>query len=433
MLTKHYEEKNVTDIISFFRAKGLNGYAIAGLLGNWYAESSFYPNNAQNTYMSRYKTTDEEYTKEVDAGTWKRPDNGKGFTSDSIGYGLAQWTSSGRKTGLYNLVKSLGTSVGDLNTQLIWAWQELTSGGYKTSYNALINAKDAGEVAVTIMVDYERPASSKDPKKQAERAGYAQEFYDKYFSDTKSNVKIAISAGHYKYTAGKRCLKSIDPNETREWTLNARIAEKLTAILKNYNVDIIRLDDPTGETSVSLEDRAKKSDASNADFYIAIHHNAGINGGSGGGVVVYHYPLEKNKEQATSLYNHVVGLNGLKGNRSKPISETKSLYEVTAPKADSLLLENGFMDSTTDTPIILTEEYANKSALGIANFFIEYFGLKKTAESTPINTGVTYTVKRGDTLTQIAKRYGTTVRALATLNNIDNPSKIYVGQILKVK
>ena len=42
--------------------------------------------------------------------------------------------------------------------------------------------------------------------------------------------KIAITAGHYRYTAGKRCKKSIDPNETREWVLNARIAEKVEAL-----------------------------------------------------------------------------------------------------------------------------------------------------------------------------------------------------------
>lgn len=34
-----------------------------------------------------------------------------------------------------------------------------------------------------------------------------------------SNFRIALTAGHYYYTPGKRCLKSIDPNETREWVL----------------------------------------------------------------------------------------------------------------------------------------------------------------------------------------------------------------------
>lgn len=44
----------------------------------------------------------------------------------------------------------------------------------------------------------------------------------------------------------------------------------------------------------------------------------------------------------------------------------------------------------------------------------------------------TYTVVRGDTLSGIAKRYGTTVRYLAKLNNIRNVNLIYVGQVLKI-
>lgn len=43
---------------------------------------------------------------------------------------------------------------------------------------------------------------------------------------------------------------------------------------------------------------------------------------------------------------------------------------------------------------------------------------------------VTYTVKSGDTLTAIAKKYGTTVDALVKKNNIKNPNLIYTGQKL---
>lgn len=44
----------------------------------------------------------------------------------------------------------------------------------------------------------------------------------------------------------------------------------------------------------------------------------------------------------------------------------------------------------------------------------------------------TYTVKRGDTLSAIAKKYGTTVSKLASLNNIANVNYIYVGQVLRI-
>ena len=47
-------------------------------------------------------------------------------------------------------------------------------------------------------------------------------------------------------------------------------------------------------------------------------------------------------------------------------------------------------------------------------------------------TGKTYIVKKGDTLTQIAKMYGTTVKALAEANKISNPNLIQIGQHIKI-
>ena len=48
------------------------------------------------------------------------------------------------------------------------------------------------------------------------------------------------------------------------------------------------------------------------------------------------------------------------------------------------------------------------------------------------SSNVTYVIKRGDTLSQIAARYGTTVNTLARLNNIRNINLIYAGQILSI-
>lgn len=42
----------------------------------------------------------------------------------------------------------------------------------------------------------------------------------------------------------------------------------------------------------------------------------------------------------------------------------------------------------------------------------------------------TYMVKKGDTLTKIAKAYGTTVSKLAKINAIADINKIRVGQLL---
>ncbi len=52
--------------------------------------------------------------------------------------------------------------------------------------------------------------------------------------------------------------------------------------------------------------------------------------------------------------------------------------------------------------------------------------------STPPASGSTYVVRRGDTLTAIALRYGVSTWSLAQLNSIGNPSLIYVGQVLRI-
>ncbi len=50
-----------------------------------------------------------------------------------------------------------------------------------------------------------------------------------------------------------------------------------------------------------------------------------------------------------------------------------------------------------------------------------------------INTeSINYTVQRGDTLSEIASRYGTTVQEIVDINNITNPNIIYPGQELRI-
>ena len=48
------------------------------------------------------------------------------------------------------------------------------------------------------------------------------------------------------------------------------------------------------------------------------------------------------------------------------------------------------------------------------------------------DTSKTYIVVSGDTLSAIARRFGTTVDAICKLNNISNPNVIYVGQVLNI-
>ena len=82
-------------IWDFFTGKGLNAYAVAGIMGNLYAESSLNPVNLQNTFEKKLGMTDQQYCNAVDNGTYTN------FIHDSAGWGLAQWTFWSRKQNFY--------------------------------------------------------------------------------------------------------------------------------------------------------------------------------------------------------------------------------------------------------------------------------------------------------------------------------------------
>ena len=196
-------------------------------------------------------------------------------------------------------------------------------------------------------------------------------------------AKIAIDAGHYLYTDGKRCLKSLDPNETREWVLNNRVAIATEKYLKSAGHEILRVDDVTGKTDVSLAERCRRANAWGAKYYLSIHHNAGINGGKGGGIVVFILPGISGETVLAqkAIYNHAVARAELKGNRSNgtPTADFQVLRDTAMPAS---LIECGFMDSSTDIKYILDPEWSDKIALGIAEGICEIYGGTVKIENT---------------------------------------------------
>lgn len=176
-------------------------------------------------------------------------------------------------------------------------------------------------------------------------------------------LKIVLDAGHGHYTAGKRCRKT----GTREWDLNSRIASMVEEMLKQDGHEVVRVDDKTGKVDVALYQRVKVSNNFKPDFYLSIHHNAGLNGRPGGGTVVYYCSnKDERKRQAARLYKCITDETGMIGNRATPIAYA-SFYVIRKTTAPALLIENGFMDGS-DEDIIITQAHAEKTAIGIYNF-----------------------------------------------------------------
>lgn len=201
--------------------------------------------------------------------------------------------------------------------------------------------------------------------------------------------KIALGAGHGLTTAGKRCLKSLDPNETREWWLNDRICDLVEEGLKAYTgYELLRLDDSDdGWDDIALATRCQKANAWGADFYLSVHHNAGANGTAASGIEAYAYTKASAAaiQWRDALYDELIEQTGLKGNRSKP-KATADFYVLRKTKMPAVLLELGYMDSTVDVPVILSSAYAKKCAAAIVNVLAARGGLKKVAASTKTDT-----------------------------------------------
>lgn len=211
--------------------------------------------------------------------------------------------------------------------------------------------------------------------------------------------KIALSAGHFLGTAGKNIPKELDANQTKEWVLNNRTADKVEDLLQGYTgYELLRLDDTTGKKNISLTARTNAANNWGATEYYSIHHNAKKGKPwSGGGIAIYVY----NKASAASLemqkelYDALIEATGLIGNRATPLAKA-NYHEVRETRMPAVLMELGFMDSKTDAPIILTEEYADKCAAAIVKVMVKRGGLKKKEAAPAAVTVALRQVRQGD-------------------------------------
>lgn len=192
--------------------------------------------------------------------------------------------------------------------------------------------------------------------------------------------KIAYCAGHYINTPGKRLHKSFDPDETREWVLNDRVADHFAKAAAEYEgVELLRTDDPLGMLFIDIPERTAKANAWRADLYVDIHHNAAGKVFSGGGVEVFSYPgAAASRRYRDVIYAEIISAGGIKGDRSKPLQE-KAYDTLAMTRMPAVLIEYGYMDSSVDAPIILTDLYAKKVAYGTMAGIAKVAGLSRKA------------------------------------------------------
>ena len=163
----------------YFKSKGLTDYGIAGLMGNLYAESGLRSNTLERLCIKRYAEiginfTDELYTISIHNGAISKDEflhpMGKHY-----GYGLAQWTTESRKSGLYDYCFNKNVPIDDLETQCEYLWDELET-SFKTTLSVLKTAQDIDSASDRVLLKFEAP---KDAESQIDlRRKYSNEIYN---------------------------------------------------------------------------------------------------------------------------------------------------------------------------------------------------------------------------------------------------------------
>ena len=169
-------------IWKYFTSHGWSESAVAGLLGNLQKESGVECIRVQND-ASRDRKKSIDYTNSV--GSVRSQ-----FIDDSKGYGLAQWTTSNRKAGLWDLAVSRGKSVGDSDVQIEFLFTEFERGTPankepgsklcsvigKNSLAQLKKSQDVREATWIVLSQFEKPYVVLHGKEEA-KAAELQERY----------------------------------------------------------------------------------------------------------------------------------------------------------------------------------------------------------------------------------------------------------------
>lgn len=112
-----------------------------------------------------------------------------------------------------------------------------------------------------------------------------------------------------------------------------------------------------------------------------------------------------------------------KSGTTQPVKPTQPVKKSNEEIANEVI--NGAWGNGEDRKKRLTDAGYNYDAVQ------KVVNQKMAAKKKPAH--VYYVVKRGDTLSGIASKYGTTYQHLAQINGITNPNRIYAGQRIRVK
>lgn len=148
----------------------LSDEAIAGIMGNFEAESNCESCRLQGDFLSSRQRS-KDYANAINTGV----KSVEAASVDSLGWGLAQWTFHTRKSNLFWACLGAGKGVEDEEAQLDFFLAEMQN-EYVYTWKTLLKCNSIYDAASLICCDYERPAV----KNIAARADYGQTIYNQF-------------------------------------------------------------------------------------------------------------------------------------------------------------------------------------------------------------------------------------------------------------
>ena len=288
---------------------------------------------------------------------------------------------------------------------------------------------------------------------------------------SKRDVIVAIDAGH-----GGKYPGAVGPNNILEKDVTLLIAKELERTLQDtdgYKAVMIR----DGDNTISLNKRYQDARKYGADIFISIHADGfRLSSVKGASVFIWSEessstiarnlsdkkrekiqaeikniePYDFNDDEARYKYPEIYK-NKIKQSRNlgaKILDQLKRdpythIHKENVEYADfrvlksvdipSVLVESGFITNPEDAKRLKGKPgrrmIARSIFLGIHNYFKD-FPIEGTFSEDYIGH-VTYTIQKGDVLSEIAIRFGVTVNEILDLNNIDERS-LYIGQKIKI-
>ncbi|AIS53657.1 LysM peptidoglycan-binding domain-containing protein [Vibrio coralliilyticus] len=122
---------------------------------------------------------------------------------------------------------------------------------------------------------------------------------------------------------------------------------------------------------------------------------------------------------------------GIKLHKKQPVNA--SLAVLKSPDIPSVLVETGFITNPTEEKLLFQRSHQDKLARALTKAIVQYFEANPPEGTLFSNRGKTikHKVKRGESLSVIAKKYGTTTKAIMQANKLKS-SGLAIGQVLTI-